>query len=161
MTINDYNKAVDLWADGLYRFVLKNISDTEKSKDIIQDCFEKMWVHRGSIDAKKVKSYLFTMAHHTLIDVVRKEKHTTSLDWKSIAEPFVNEGYTDLQEILHKAVGLLPDIQRSVVLLRDYEGYSYREISEITGITEVQVKVYIYRARIFLKSYIGQIHSIV
>lgn len=46
-------------------------------------------------------------------------------------------------------------------MLRDYEGYSYREISGITGITEVQVKVYIYRARIFLKNYIGQIQSVV
>lgn len=161
MTISDYNRAVDLWADGLYRFVLKNISDSEKSKDIIQDCFEKMWIHRENIDAEKVKSYLFTMAHHTMIDVIRKEKHATSLDWKKVAEPIVNHGYSDLQEVLHKAVQLLPEVQRSVVMLRDYEGYSYREISEITGITEVQVKVYIYRARVFLKGYIGQIHSVV
>lgn len=161
MTISDYNRAVDLWADGLYRFVLKNISDSEKSKDIIQDCFEKMWIHRENIDTEKVKSYLFTTAHHTMIDVIRKEKHATPLDWKKVAEPIVNHGYSDLQEVLHKAVQLLPEMQRSVVMLRDYEGYSYREISEITGITDVQVKVYIYRARVFLKGYIGQIHSVV
>ena len=55
----------------------------------------------------------------------------------------------------------LPEIQRSVVLLRDYEGYSYQEIGEITGLTESQVKVYIYRARLFLKAYIGQIDSVI
>ncbi len=161
MTIKDYNRAVDTWADGLYRFVLKNISDSEKSRDIIQDCFEKMWVHRENIDAEKVKAYLFTTAHHTMIDYIRKAKHESSLDWKKVAEPVSHHGYTDLQEVLHEAVQRLPEIQRSVVMLRDYEGYSYREISEITGITEAQVKVYIYRARIYLKSYIGQIQSVI
>jgi len=161
MTIKDYNRAVDTWADGLYRFVLKNLSDSEKSRDIIQDCFEKMWVHHENIDAEKVKAYLFTAAHHTMIDYIRKAKRETSLDWKKVAEPVAHHGYSDLQEILHEAVQRLPEIQRSVVMLRDYEGYSYREISEITGITEVQVKVYIYRARIYLKSYIGQIQSVV
>ena len=77
MTIKDYNRAVDLWADGLYRFVLKNITDSEKSKDIIQDCYEKMWVHRESIDPEKVKAYLFTTAHHTMIDYIRKAKRET------------------------------------------------------------------------------------
>jgi len=160
MTITDYNRTVDNCADGLYRFVLKNISDSEKSRDIIQDCFEKMWIHRENIDAEKVKTYLFTTAHHTMIDYIRKAKRETSLDWNKVAEPVAHHGYTDLQEVLHKAVLQLPDIQRSVVMLRDYEGYSYREISEITGLTEVQVKVYIYRARFFLKNYIGQIQSV-
>jgi len=161
MTTKDYNNAVNVWADGLYRFVLKNISDTEKSRDIIQDCFEKMWVHRGNIDPEKVKAYLFTAAHHTMIDYLRKSKRETSIDWKKISEPTVNHDYSDLQEVLHEAVQRLPEIQRSVVLLRDYEGYSYQEIGVITGITEVQVKVYIYRARLFLKNYIGQIQSVV
>ena len=161
MTINEYNQAVDNWAVGLYRFVLKNLSDSEKSRDIIQDCFEKMWVHRENIDADKVKAYLFTTAHHTMIDYIRKSKRETSLDWKKVAEPVVHHDYSDLQEVLHEAVQRLPEIQRAVVMLRDYEGYSYKEIGQITGISEVQVKVYIYRARIYLKNYIGQIQSVV
>jgi RNA polymerase sigma factor (sigma-70 family) len=161
MTIKDFNLAVDKWADGLYRFVLKNLSDSEKSRDIIQDCFEKLWVHHENIDSEKVKTYLFTTAYHTTIDTIRKSRHEISPDWKKITEPIADHGYTDLQEVLHEAVQRLPEIQRSVVMLRDYEGYSYREISGITGITEVQVKVYIYRARVYLKNYIGQINSLV
>jgi RNA polymerase sigma-70 factor (ECF subfamily) len=57
-------------------------------------------------------------------------------------------------------VGQLSDVQRSVLLLRDYEEYSYREIGEITGLSEAQVKVYIYRSRIFLKNYIGTIDAV-
>ncbi|HFB61480.1 MAG TPA: RNA polymerase sigma factor, partial [Bacteroidetes bacterium] len=67
-----------------------------------------------------------------------------------------DNGYSDLKEVLDKAVEQLPEIQRSVVLLRDYEGYSYREIGQITGLSESQVKVYIFRARLFLKKFIGK-----
>jgi len=62
---------------------------------------------------------------------------------------------------LNKAVDKLPEIQKSVVLLRDYEGCSYEEIGKITHLTESQVKVYIYRARVFLKNYIGSLDRVI
>jgi len=68
--------------------------------------------------------------------------------------------YSDLKEILDEAVAKLPEIQRSVLLLRDYEGYSYDEIGEMTGLNESQVKVYIFRARSFLKSYIVSLDKV-
>ena len=71
------------------------------------------------------------------------------------------QGYSDLNEILHRAVAQLPEAQRMVVMMRDYEGYSYEEIGEITGLNESQVKVYIYRARVFLKNYIGKMEVLV
>jgi RNA polymerase sigma-70 factor (ECF subfamily) len=45
--------------------------------------------------------------------------------------------------------------------LRDYEGYSYQEIAEISGLSEDQVKVYIFRARKFLKAYIGKVEILI
>jgi RNA polymerase sigma factor (sigma-70 family) len=161
MTIRDYNSAVDLWADGLYRFALKNLADFETARDIVQDSFEKLWVHREQVNAEKVKSYLFTTAHHLMIDRFRKGQHEMVVQSELLPEQSTEQGYFDLQDILNEAVGKLSEIQRSVVLLRDYEGYSYREIGEISGLSEAQVKVYIYRARIFLKNYIGQIDSVV
>lgn len=69
--------------------------------------------------------------------------------------------YSDLNEILHLALERLPENQKSLVLLRDYEGYSYREIGEITGMTEAQVKINIYRGRVALKNYIGKIETVI
>ena len=69
--------------------------------------------------------------------------------------------YSDLNEILNNAVEKLPKIQKSVILLRDYEGYSYSEIGDITNLNESQVKVYIYRARLFLKNYIGSLDTVI
>ena len=60
-----------------------------------------------------------------------------------------------IQTSKNNALNLLPEIQKAVITLRDYEGYSYEEIGKITDLNESQVKVYIYRARLFLKQYIG------
>lgn len=147
---------MDEHADGVYRFILKNIKDEEKARDIVQDSFEKMWNKAADIESVKAKSYLFTTAYHTMIDTIRKDKKQTPLDDEAFNKHQVSNSYSDLKEILNEAVMKLPEIQRHVIMLRDYEGYSYQEIGAITQLNESQVKVYIYRARTFLKNYIGK-----
>ncbi len=161
MTTAQYNQCVDAFADGVYRFILKNIRDEEKARDIVQDSFEKMWIKVDDISHEKARSYLFTTAYHTMIDVIRRDRRQTYLEDVPIETPTHSGGYTGIKEALGKAVSLLPEMQRSVIMLRDYEGYSYQEIGEITGLNESQVKVYIYRARMFLKNYIGNIDVLV
>lgn len=161
MTTLEYNKAVDKYADALYRFILKNLRDTEKSKDIIQDTFEKLWMNVQQIAFEKVKSYLFTVAYHTMIDLIRKDNRISAYNESLSPELTELNQYNDLQEVLDKALSQLPEIQKAVLLLRDYEGYSYEEIGQITNLNESQVKVYIYRARIFLKNYIGSLETVV
>jgi len=160
MTLEDYNKCVDSYADNVYRFVLKNIKDREKARDIVQDTFEKFWVNKDNVNADKAKSYLFTAAYHTLVDSTRKQKKQTNIDDTDMRNYSHSEQYSDLQEVLHSAINRLPDVQKSAILLRDYEGYSYDEIGEILGLNESQVKVYIYRARVFLKEYIGTLETV-
>jgi RNA polymerase sigma-70 factor (ECF subfamily) len=154
MTVEEFNISVDQYSDGIYRFILRNIKNNETSRDIVQDSYEKLWRKLDQVTFEKVKSYLFTTACHTMIDYIRKERKMGDMNEKNSDRMFHSRQYSDLQEILHEALDKLPEIQRSVILLRDYEGYSYQEIGEITGLTESQVKVYIYRGRVFLKSYI-------
>ncbi|HYQ57660.1 MAG TPA: RNA polymerase sigma factor [Draconibacterium sp.] len=160
MTITEYNLAVDNYSDRLYRFVLKSIKDVHAAQDIVQDSYEKLWKNHENVDGKKVKSYLFTTAYHTMIDRIRKEKRSAFAEDLSLPEEGRESNYSDLSEILNEAVNKLPEIQRMVVLLRDYEGYNYQEIGELTNLNESQVKVYIYRARLFLKKYIGSIEAV-
>lgn len=161
MTVEEYNRAVDAYADNLYRFILKNLRDEHMAGDIIQDTFEKLWVKLENVSALKVKTYLFTSAYHTMIDYIRKEKRYAGVDPDSVNEPSHTRQYSDLGEVLEKAIENLPDDQKAVVMLRDYEGCSYREIADITNLSESQVKVYIYRARIYLKSYIGSMEQVI
>ncbi len=141
-------------ADGVYRFILKNIRDEDKAQDVVQESFTRMWERVDEITYEKSKSYLFTTAYHTMIDMVRKEQRQTSLQRGYENTLRTENEYSDLGEILDEAVEKLPEIQRSVLLLRDYEGYSYKEIGDITGLNESQVKVYIFRARMTLKEYL-------
>jgi len=160
MTVQEYNNAVDQYADNIYRFVLKHLKNSELSKDVVQDTFAKVWEKKENISGEKVKSYLFTTAYHTLIDVVRKEKYQEDeemIDQYKNAEPIKN---FDLQKTLHNALDQLPEIQKTVILLRDYEGYDYEEIGKITNLTESQVKVYIFRGRKKLKDILVSIETV-
>lgn len=161
MTTAEYNLCVDEYSDGVYRFILKNIKDEERAKDVVQESFVKMWEKAGEISYQKARSYLFTTAYHTMIDVLRREKRQESLDDSPSYEPSHDRNYSDLKEILEEALQTLPEVQRSVILLRDYEGYSYKEIGNIVDLSESQVKVYIYRARVALKKYIGSMDAVV
>jgi RNA polymerase sigma-70 factor (ECF subfamily) len=156
----EYNICVDKYADGLYRFALKIINEMNMAKDIVQESFEKLWINRKAVEKSKAKSYLFTIAYHLMIDQKRKNKLFDKYT-DTITEYAHNEQYSDLNELLHRAAERLPDIQRSVLLLRDYEGYSYEEIENITGLSLSQVKVYIHRARLQMRQYIGHINAVI
>ncbi|NOR88034.1 MAG: sigma-70 family RNA polymerase sigma factor [Bacteroidales bacterium] len=156
MKITDYNLCVDQYADSVYRFIFKNMKVEAWSHDVVQDAFMKMWEKRKNIEASKAKSYLFTTAYHCMIDVLRREKKVVYREeLPTVVETGVPPSH-DLQTILHQALDQLSEIQKSVVLLRDYEGYNYDEIGEICGLNPSQVKVYIYRARLSMKKYIGK-----
>lgn len=160
MTLGEYNKSVDDYADRLFRFVVRSINNTEEARDLVQETFARLWLKVDNVSGDKVKAYLFSTAYHLMIDMIRKEKR--HLDYRNNMQesPVHHDNYSDLSEILHEAINKLPDIQRSVILLRDYEGYAYNEIAELTGLNESQVKVYIFRGRMYLKKYLGKIEAI-
>ena len=155
MQLEDYNNCVKTHADAVFRFILKQIKDRDAAKDIVQDAFEKMWKKLDSIDASKAKSYLFTAAYHTMIDYTRKNSKKAAFTEVDYNQHSHTSQYSDLKEVLNRGLDLLPEIQKTVLLLRDYEGYDYAEIGNIANLSESQVKVYIFRARTFLKNYIG------
>ena len=154
MTVKEYNISVDAFSDNIFRFALKQLRNEMSAKDIVQETFTKVWIKHEEINFEKVKSYLFTTAYHAIIDWVKKEKRNA--DFEMVSDTLSAEAISsfDLQEILHEALSKLPEIQKTVVLLRDYEGYNYSEIAEITALNESQVKVYIFRARQSLQAYI-------
>lgn len=151
---------MDAHADGVFRFVLKQIRDKDLAKDIVQDAFEKMWRKIDTIDASKSKTYLFTTAYHTLVDYTRRSAKQAKFEEVDFNQHSHSKQYSDLKEVLDRGLGQLPEIQKTVLLLRDYEGYDYAEIGEITQLSESQVKVYIFRARTFLKNYIGKVETL-
>lgn len=161
MTPAEYNAAVDAHADGIYRFALKHLRDTDQAKDVVQETFARLWSRIDQVDGAKAKSYLFTTAHHAMVDETRRGSRVRRMEEHHEGLRHTSQGQPDLKEVLDAALATLPPMQRSVVLLRDLEGYSYDEIAELTGLNLPQVKVYIYRGRTALKEYIGQLDLVI
>ena len=161
MTTKEYNSAVDEYADRLFRFALKQLRNEMSANDIVQETFEKVWLKHEDIAYEKVKSYLFTTAYHNIVDWIKKEKRSGDMEAvKEEKSTNIDQGF-ELNEVLDEGLKQLPEIQRSAILLRDYEGYNYTEIGEILGLTESQVKVYIFRARKKLKAFIGRLDLVI
>lgn len=156
MTDKQYNECVDLYADNVFRFIVKNIRNEEDARDIVQTAFEKMWRNRESVENDKSKSFLFTVAYNQMIDHIRKNKRITlQEDFKEQASVYeMQTNQKNAKKMIHEALSKLSETQRSLVMLKDYEGYSYEEIGKITGLNESQVKVYLHRARLTLRNYL-------
>ncbi|MBC7890145.1 MAG: RNA polymerase sigma factor [Ferruginibacter sp.] len=161
MTEKEYNHCVDLYADNVYRFILKNLRHEADAKDIVQGTFEKMWINRQQVENARCKSYLFTVAYHQMIDHIRKNKRIVLREEFSEGLKITNKSQPDSKKILHEALSKLNETQKSLVLLKDYEGYSYEEIGKITGLNESQVKVYLHRARLQLREYIVKPENVI
>jgi RNA polymerase sigma factor (sigma-70 family) len=161
MTEREYNQCVKEYADNVYRFILKNLRHEEDARDVVQTAFEKMWRNREDIDPAKCKSYLFTVAYHQMIDHIRKVKRIQLREEFNDEIKVQDRPANNLKKVLEVALGRLSETQRSLVLLKDYEGYSYEEIGRITGLSESQVKVYLHRARLQLKEYLIKIENVI
>lgn len=163
MTVSEYNRCVDLHSSAIFRFALKQLRNADDAKEIVQITFEKLWIKRNTVHMETAKSYLFTTAYHSIVDVWRAQKPTEDIETLSYAKhPAASaQAYDGLKESLEKALSKISEIQRTVILLRDYEGYSYTEIGEITGLNEAQVKVTIFRGRQALKAIIGNPNNLI
>ncbi len=161
MNEKEYNECVNIYADGVYRFILKNLRHEEDSKDVVQSAFEKLWINREIVENERSKSYLFTVAYHQMIDHIRKNKRISLQEDFSNEMRATREPQHNVKKILNEALYRLSETQRSLVLLKDYEGYSYDEISQITSLSISQVKVYLHRARIQLKNYLVKQENVI
>ena len=162
MDRSQYNQCVEQYADRLFRFAFSSLRNREQAEDVVQESFARVWEKVKTIDFAKAKSYLFTTAHHAMIDEVRHQQRFANVEEPLHSNAKTKQNaYPDVNDVLHKALALLPEAQRTAVLLRDYEGYSYQEIGDITGMSEAQVKINIFRARTALKNRLKSIDNLI
>jgi RNA polymerase sigma-70 factor (ECF subfamily) len=161
MTEREYNECVKDHADAVYRFILKNLRHEEDARDVVQTAFEKLWLNRADVDYNRSKSYLFTIAYNSMIDHTRKLKRITLKEEFAETAHVNDKPMHNTKRILEEALGRLSELQRSLVMLKDYEGYSYEEIGQILSLNESQVKVYLHRARLQLKNYLVRIENVI
>ncbi|MDB4648988.1 RNA polymerase sigma factor [Crocinitomicaceae bacterium] len=152
MKKHEYNFVIDELSAQLYRYAFHFLRNQEDAKDIIQDVFEKMWLNRKTIDLETVKPWLYRCTHNAMVNFIAKKSRTSYMSNQELPKttsPF--DSSFESMQVVDRMVSILPPTQKSIILLRDIEGYTYKEIGLILDLSASQVKVYLFRARMKIK----------
>ena len=79
MNTEQFNQCVEQYADRLFRFAFSSLRNREQAEDVVQESFARVWEKHKTVDFAKAKSYLFTIAHHAMVDEVRQRMQTSDL----------------------------------------------------------------------------------
>lgn len=154
--------AIRLHSNQLYGYALKFLRQPEDAEDIVQDVLEKLWVNKKKIAAEKSKSWMFTTAHNAMINLVNRKQRMQYPGNEKLPESAGSKNPVfESDQVVDRALSILPPIQKSIILLRDLEGYAYDEIGEILGLSPSQVKVYLFRARNKIKKQLKGLKELV
>lgn len=144
----------------LFGFLLRMLHDQTLAEDVLVDTFLRVQDRRATYKSGlKFTTWLYTIACHLATDTLRGRARREQLDQQlavdeaaSPLDPTLEAcERNELAAAVRAAVNSLPEEQRIVILLREYEGFSYREISQVTGSTEESVRVRAHRARLTLR----------
>ncbi|MGH9702147.1 MAG: RNA polymerase sigma factor [Candidatus Acidiferrales bacterium] len=154
----DFNSLYQKYALDVLRFALYLSGNRAEAEDITSETFVRAWTSPEPILAATVKGYLFTIARNLFLQGLRKKKRDVELDVE-MRDPQAgpHQLVEEKAEFAAVLAGLqkLPEIDRSVVVMRAFEGMSYEEISQALGIPLGTVKVKIHRARLALSGIRG------
>lgn len=160
MNLESFNTYVKLFSQILFRFCYKILQDADVTKDVVQDSFLQLWEKGKHLKDNQVKSWLFTTGYRFSLAHIKKQKSQVSDDVLNdrFSQPADNP---DLQEIIEDGLNLLTELQKSVIMLRDYEGYDYKEIAQILNISTDSVKVHLFRGRKKIKDRIRSLDLVI
>lgn len=140
--------------DKLFRLALRITLDRADAEDIVQETLIRMWNKRDEwSQMESIEAYALTICRNLALDLTSKaSRQNVVLDESRDESPTERTPLEELDarqrlEIVKKLIDELPEIQRTIMVLRDVEGKSYKEIAEIIDISEEKVKVYLFRAR--------------
>ena len=149
----------------IFRLALRVTLNKAEAEDIVQDVLIRVWNKRDELgEVESIEAYSLTVCKNLALDrIARKETSNVALDAPQMLS---NEASPDQQlmqserlRMVEKFFNTLPEQQRMVMHLRDIEGKSYKEIAGITGQSEEQVKVNLFRARQRIRQQIEKIEA--
>ena len=151
----------------LQHFVRKIVNDADEAENIVQEAFAEAYRQIGDFRGEaKVSTWLFSIARHLAYGHLRKTKRHNYKEHETIEFLQAEQGDPDTvtqtaverserKGIVHDALQELPDHYRRVVQLRDLEEKSTAEVAEELGLTEVNVRVRLHRARKRLRKHLS------
>ncbi|HAH59629.1 MAG: sigma-70 family RNA polymerase sigma factor [Parabacteroides sp.] len=159
MTKDNFITCAKLYTPNLLRFSKRVAGNAIEAEDIVQECFEVLWKNKEKVEMGSAKSYLFSVAHKKIMDTYRSDfmLKELSLEFDELKTGPENK---DTEQLVQLAMAQIPVLFKELLVLRDLDSYSYKEIEAITGLTESQVKVYLFRARKAVKEKILKLETV-
>ena len=148
-----YRQAVDQHKQRVYSLALYSLRAREDAEDVTQEVFIKLWQHWQKVDLDKIGAWLMRVTRNSVIDHVRKRNpEQNQTDFNVETQPALESEETELdrtsiQQQLKLAIAELNEPFRSIIIMRDIQGFSYSDIEQTLDMSESQVKVYLHRAR--------------
>ncbi|HSK20362.1 MAG TPA: sigma-70 family RNA polymerase sigma factor, partial [Longimicrobiales bacterium] len=160
-----FNELVSRYHVRLLNFIHRTIGDRERAEDLVQETFVRVYRHLHRFDqSKKFSTWAYTIAGNLAKNELRNRSRnplvlfqTIKKNWDADHRPLEWEDNTyrpddlyrkrHLKEMVDHAVAQLPEHHRLVFVLREMEGKTYEEISDITGVNLGTVKSRLNRAR--------------
>ena len=152
MTAKEYKNGVGQWADDAMRFAVRCGGSRADAEDAVQEALAALWTHRDKVPQAKGKNFLLSAAYRSLMMTFRRDRVAQShRDSATVDRVAVPDERFDLREAIERCLRVLPEVQRAILQLRDVEGYSYAEIGETLSLSDSQVQVYLFRARVTMR----------
>ena len=156
-----YNRVMVL-SDKLYRMAKSILLDEEDAKDSVQDLYLKLWENKQTLmEVENMSSYTMKILRNLCLDKLRKKRETEleMCDYVSMQDNtslYKNIEQKNMIKVIKQYINQLPELQRTIVRLRDVEGYEIKEIAYITASTENAVSANLSRARQKIRNYLEQ-----
>ena len=164
----EFARLVDTYSGVIYRLGLKMLDDPQDAEDVLQETFIKAFRHLKNFDGRSsLSTWLYRIATNEALMMIRKRKNlAVSIDEPMDGEAEIEEPVqimdwccmpedemmsTEAREYMDQAVELLSPTLRAVFVLRDIEGLSTEETSQVLNLSEAAVKTRLSRARMRLR----------
>ncbi|MHA4810901.1 RNA polymerase sigma factor [Flavitalea flava] len=159
-----YKQLFTTYWDEVFSTAFLFTKSRELSQDLAQDVFARIWVNKEKLrEVNEFKSYLFIVARNVIFDRLRQKVFTAGnetylkeyFDETSLS-PSHSFELKEMEEILHRGIGILPEQQRKAFCLSRFQGLRHEEIAQKMGISKESVKSYIVRAICHLRKYLSE-----
>ena len=165
MTIQNFEKEILPLKHPIYRFAYFMLKNTEDAQDVTQEVLIKIWNKKEEISAiKNMRAWSITITRNTCLDHIKSRKGDSfswddNIDAPTSTNPFDELRLNDESKWIKILMDQLPVNQKDVFYLRHFEGNSYKEIGETLKFEESKVKVYLHRARTYIKKSLEEKHN--
>ncbi len=166
MSLETFTTRVLPVKDKLFRYTLRMLKNEDEAKDVVQETLIKIWNKRDVMHTyENMEAWCMRVARNLALDKL-KSKHTHSVDIDNAVDlqssnqsPYSSTEQSDTMNSIHYFINQLPNMQKQVIQLRDIDGFSYQEISDILKQSLNAVKVNLFRARKKVREQLKQVNA--